>query len=207
MNTRQIKLENIKTLSSMGVDIPESLPEIESISELSPQADNNCAKRVIVLGYMIGFGFKANPDDLKAALERYDLWSSCSHKEKGLFGRELSPQEVINCTWLTECVQAFAWAFNLADLNHFQRCDDSLANNFPAPFSDPSTFINNIKLRPIDEIHRMADLHYRMHWAARESRITGKSCRLEEGIISERRKTLDWIIGVEKNWDEVPLDT
>ncbi len=207
MDMGQIKQNSMSTLAEYGLEVPDTLPEIESLSELSPQSSTACARRAIVLGYMVGFGFKANPQALKDSLDSFGLWESCSEYEKGLFQRELTQQEVVNCTWLTECIQAFAWAFQLADLNHFQHCDDDLSSRFPKPFHDPSSFITEIQLRPIEELFRMADLHYRMHWIAREARLHGQPCQLHEGIIAERRKALDWIIGVEDNWDEMPMDT
>ena len=78
----------------------------------------------------------------------------------------------------------------------------------PPAFSDPSDFIKGATLRSFDDIYAQADLHCRMHWAARNSRLTGAECPVKEGFfIAERRKPLDWVIGVEADWDEVPMDT
>jgi hypothetical protein len=46
-----------------------------------------------------------------------------------------------------------------------------------------------------------------MHWYARNCRLIGKECNFSEGIVSERRKAIDWVYGVEENWDEIPMDT
>ena len=35
----------------------------------------------------------------------------------------------------------------------------------------------------------------------------GSRSTVDERLISERRKALDWVIGVESDWDEIPLDT
>ena len=48
------------------------------------------------------------------------------------------------------------------------------------------------------------------HWAARNARLTGSECPIQEGFIAERRKPLDWVIGVSDEWDEwdeIPMDT
>jgi len=46
-----------------------------------------------------------------------------------------------------------------------------------------------------------------VYWYAKDCGLVGKECKLSEGIISERRKAIDWVYGVEEDWDEVPQDT
>ena len=120
---------------------------------------------------------------------------------------EYTQQEKVNAVWLVECVQGLAWCLSLVELDPFKHCDDNLASHFPQPFGNPSKFISQAKLRPLGEIFQQVDLHYRLHWAARNARLRGRSCKIAEGFISERRKALDWAIGVELDWDRVPLNT
>jgi hypothetical protein len=56
-------------------------------------------------------------------------------------------------------------------------------------------------------IHRGATHHWAIHWAARDARVTGGAFPVGEGLIRERRKAFDWVIGVEADWDEMPSDT
>ena len=86
-------------------------------------------------------------------------------------------------------------------------CDDDLASRFPNPFSDPLSFISQASLQPFDLIYEQADLHFRLHWAARNAQLTGTRSPIHEGLIRERRKALDLVIGVELDWDEIPQDT
>ncbi len=109
-------------------------------------------------------------------------------------------------SWQTECAQALAWCIGLVELDHFQHCDDDLAQKVPFK-TDPSDFIRSAKLRPIAEIQDQSDLLYSMHWYATNCRHPGRDCDLSESIISERRKAIDWVYGVEEDWDEVPMDT
>ena len=55
----------------------------------------------------------------------------------------------------------------------------------------------------------MADLYYRLHWAAIELRIKGKaSDQVDEGIIRERHRALNWLIRyLNQEWDDVTTDT
>jgi hypothetical protein len=157
---------------------------------------------------VIGIGFGADASRLKVSLGEFGLFEHASVKEQDLLSKsQHTQQEKVNVTWLTECVQSLAWCLRLVELDPFQRCDDDLASHFPRPFSDPRGFISEATLRPIEEIYQQVDLHYRLHWAARNARLRGHRSIADEGLISERRKALDWVIGVEADWDEVPLDT
>jgi hypothetical protein len=190
------------------VEVNETMPLIEALEELSPQDAPSVATRSIVLCYVIGIGFGADARRLKASLDGYGLYGHASAQEQALLSRsEHTPQEKVNATWLTECVQSLAWCLGLVELNPFQRCDDDLASHFPQPFTDPKGFISTASLRPIDEIYQQVDLHYRLHWAARNARLMGRRSTVDEGLVSERRKALDWVIGVESDWDGIPLDT
>ncbi len=209
MTPSEAKAASQEFLEQHSVEINGSLPLIESLDDLRPQDASAVAIRSIVLCYVIGIGFGADPSRLKSALEEFGLFEQASEKERELLSRSrYSQQEKINATWQTECVQSLAWCLGLIEeLNPFRRCNDDLADNFPPPFSDPAGFIAEAALRPIEEIYQQVDLHYRLHWAARNARLLGRSGGVEEELISERRKALDWVIGVGSNWDEIPLDT
>jgi len=190
------------------IEINEGLPPIEALEELCPQNARAIAIRSVVLGYVIGIGFGADSHRLKKSMEAFGLFEHASAKEQAALSKsQYSQQERINATWLTECVQSLAWCLGLVELDPFRRCDDDLANHFPQPFTDPSGFLVEAKLRPLVEVYQQADLYYRLHWAARNARLTGQRSSIDEEVISERRKALDWAIGVETDWDEVSLDT
>jgi hypothetical protein len=190
------------------IEINETLPFIEAADELHSQDVRSVAIRSVVLCYVIGIGFGAEAKRLKASLEEFGLFNHASPKEQDLLGREThTAQEKINATWLIECVQSFAWCLGLVDLDPFRPCDNDLASHFPKPFKDPASFISEATFRPFNEIYQQADLHYRLHWAARNARLTGRPSKITESLISERRRALDWAIGVEFDWDEVGLYT
>lgn len=190
------------------IEINETLPVIEAVDEWRPCDVRSVAIRSIVLCYVIVIGFGADPKRLKASLEEFGLFGYASPKEQDLLSRaEHTKQEKVNMTWQTECVQSLAWCLGLVSLDPFRHCDNDLASHFPKPFDDPTSFISEATLRPFDEIYQQVDLHYRLHWAARNARLIGRPSKITEGLISERRKALEWTAGVELNWDEVPLDT
>jgi len=128
-------------------------------------------------------------------------------ERKLLSSSQISERDKINAQWQVECVQSLAWCLGIVELDPFRGCDDDLAQHFPKPFTDPSEFFNTATLRPFEEIYQQADLHFRLHWAARNARLRGQNSKVNEEMIQERRKALDWVIGVDADWDEIPMDT
>lgn len=57
------------------------------------------------------------------------------------------------------------------------------------------------------EILQQSDLHYCLHWHERQRRLEGLDGLVGEGIVWERRRALDWVIGVSEDWDNMPADT
>ena len=196
-------------LREWGFPVIEHLPTLEAPEDLSPQSAQAVARRSMVICHVLGIGFGGSATELYEAVSRWGLLPFASAEEIRLLTTETpTKQEKINATWLTECMQSFAWCLGLAELDCFRHCDDDLASRFPEPYTaDPSSFIETATLRPFEEIYRMADLHYRLHWAARHSRLMAGKFPISEGFVRERRKALDWVIGVEPDWDEVPSDT
>jgi hypothetical protein len=60
----------------------------------------------------------------------------------------------------------------------------------------PKKFVAEAKRRPPQEILDAADYYYRLHWAVIELRIKGKKSELlDEGVIRERHRAFNWLIG------------
>ncbi len=208
INPEKVKADSIATLRSWGVSVIEHLPQLEAEADLFPQSALDVARRCMIMSHVIGIGFGGDADELREAADGWCLMEYASAHERDMLSRTThTEQERINATWTVECLQSFAWCLGIAGLEPLKHCDDDLASKFPAPFTDPSEFIATAKLRPFEEIYRQADLHYRLHWAARNARLEGGQFPVTEGFLWERRRALDWVIGVEADWDEVPSDT
>ena len=208
IDPEKIKADSTTTLRSWGFSVNEHLPQLEAESDLTPQTAADVARRCMIMSHVIGIGFGGAATDLLSAATKWGLMPYASAHEADMLSRTThTDQERVNATWQVECLQSFAWCLGLTGLEPLRQCDDDLASKFPAPFTDPSDFIATARLRPFEEIYRQADLHYRLHWAARNARLTGSDFPVLVGLITERRKALDWAIGVEADWDEVPSDT
>ncbi len=203
----KIKNKNTKYLSSIGIEVPNHLPLIESLDEVSPKTAQEIAGRLSALAYIIGLGFDAPGSDLREQLNKFHLMPFVSNFENELLHKDtIEHEEKVLMSWLVESAQALAWCIGVVSLDHFTHCDDDLAQKLPL-YKDPSPFIRNARLRPISEIQEQSDLLYRMHWYARNCSHTGNECALNEGILFHRRKAIDWAYGVESDWDQVPMDT
>lgn len=203
-----VKRESIKLIRSWKLPVVDHLPTLESEKELSPQSAADVARRCMVLTQVLGIGFGGKIQDLRDAVKKFGLMDSVSSHELELLNRDdHTEQEKIDTRWLIECMQSFAWCLGLVPLVHFKPCDDNLASRFPSPVTDPASFIGSATLRPFAEMYQQADIHYRLHWAARNARLMGVKFPVRERILQVRRRALDWVIGVEADWDKVPSDT
>ena len=202
-----IKRNTEAILREHGIEVPSHLPAIEQIEEVEPKSATEIARRALVLSYFIGLAFGAPADTLVEKIKRYDLWSSVSPLEAKLLSSEgISDAQKAEISWLCESIQALAWCLNLVEMDNFRHCDDDLASNFPLD-AEPRNFISLSKRRPINEIQKQADLLYRLHWYSRQARLTGKSVHVNEGVIENRRRAIDWTYGTAQHWDDVFLDT
>jgi hypothetical protein len=132
MNLESIKNKNTELLSSFNIEIPNHLPLIESIDEVNPRTAKEVASRLCAISYVLGLGFGAERTLLKIYLEGYKLMDFVSDYEKRLLEEEnISEQDVINMTWLTEAVQSLAWCLGIVGLDNFKHCDDNLVEKYP----------------------------------------------------------------------------
>lgn len=202
------KTQSHDRLRNLGLKANERLPFIESPEKLHPQDARSVAIRTIILSHVIGIAFGAQASQLRKLLLDFGLFEHCSNEERRLFSKEShSPQEKTNCLWLVECVQSLAWCLGLVELDPLRNCDDDLASHFPRPSTNPLGFISQATLRPLDEIYQEADFHYRLHWIARQAELTRTQCPVQQSLVWERRRALDWVLGVGSDWDEMPQDT
>ncbi len=207
MNTEAIKADNEATILQMGAEVCSHLPLIDSLSEVTPQPAEAIARRICALSYVIPVAYDVPPGELWRFIQSYGLEDGVSRREReALTTGQISKQFKIDCDWLTESVQALMWCLGRAEMAPGRHCDDDLSDRVPVKI-DPSEFIATATARPLEEIASRVDLYYRLHWYTRHCKLTKQECVLSDGIVMERRKALDWVYGVEADWDEIPLDT
>ncbi|MFA5793679.1 MAG: DUF4272 domain-containing protein [Candidatus Brocadiia bacterium] len=199
---------SIQRLSKFGIKIPGHLPLIENNSELNPRSKDEVIGKICAFGYVIGMGYTDKTDDLIASIDKYKLWPYVSQFQAKCLKNpgSITKQDKTNFMWLAECVYAFAWCLKIVELDCTKTCPDNLAD-LTVPGHTPDEFMKNKEMRSLEEIQQEADFHYCLHWYEQQCRIDGKKGLVGEGVIWERRRALDWTIGVSNDWDDMPSDT
>ncbi len=204
ISPEDVKAVSNAQLQELGIVTNDELPTMDVIEELEPQTARDVARRALVLIYVLGLGFGAKPLKLKKALTDYSLWDYVTDAERALLNKKnLNEQDRINAQWLIEDVQALAWCLGLVELKPFEHYDDDIASQFPKLYTSPKEFILGATLRPYEEMYQQADFHYRLHWVAQNGVEESDDFHVSVSLIQERRRALEWVIGVDQDWDSV----
>ena len=206
-DVKKLKLATEAYLKEKGFEINPNLPVIETLAEVSPRSASDVGRRAFAMSNLTGIGYKANRRKIRKQLKQYDLWEFVTPRErKDLSSLRVTEKSRIHYQWLCECIQGLAWCLGKDDMDHFSRCNINLADIIP-PKTDPESFINTLRLRPLSEIQQQADLLYRLNWAAKFKERHENVKNVNFNVIAERRRAIDWVYGIEENWDDISLDT
>ena len=205
MNVEQIKQHTEEQLQGWSIQFNPALPTIEPESAVSPRSAQDIAARAYAISHIIGIAYDADRKALIGQLEQYGLWSSVTKAEqKVLKTWHVSKQQKAMAFWLCESAQVLAWCLGLTDLNHFQPCDEDLADRLP-PNQDPTVFIRTCIRQPMVDIQQQVDLLYRLHACVRHRGLNSYQIANHEVIIAQRRRAINWIYSGQ-DWDAITLD-
>lgn len=215
IDTDQVRSSNNELLTSWGILVNPHLPRYYSIDELTPASAQDVAIRSVVLTYILGVFAKVATRTLREAIKALGIEQFLSVSEIDLLNCDHpTGQETRAFEWTFEHLLVFSWCLGRDSIDPFTTDHVELSTEnadlydfFPAPFSDPSDFVEDAVLREFEEIYRTADLYYRLHWATVENRVRPHGRPLHEGVVENRRKAIDWVIGVTDDWDAVAADT
>jgi hypothetical protein len=206
MNASDVKQQNELWLRDLGVTVNPALPQIEQPSQLRPRSPQRVATRAWVLSHVLGVGFGRSADEVLDQLRAIDLLDFLTPRERVILRKpKFTHSDRAWAACLSEAVHGCAWAMGLLESGPLDKSPPTLASLFP--HGDPHPSIRAARLRPFDELYIRADLNYRLHWSARQSRFDGSPFPLPEAHIQLRRHALDWIVGMPYDWDDIPLDT
>lgn len=204
MNPEDIKRASEVRIRALGVIVNEHLPTIEEPAELTPRSALDVSLRACVLSHVIGVGYGRSGKEMYGWLIEAGLVGALTLREKDLLTQnKYSEQDRAWAAWQAAAVHSCAWALGLEEMEPLGECPDTLASHFP-PKTGPKV---GATLRSFAEIYAEADLYYRLHWATRQARLEGTGFPRPEIEIQLRRQSLDWIIGLRYEWDDVPSDT
>jgi hypothetical protein len=205
------RAKNNKTIREMGLLVLEDLPVVEDEKTAKLRSPEEIAKRCLATTFCAVKGETKDQELVNSLIKDYSATAYFSLKEEQ-FIRNLNPpqQNLIDFAWRYECVHVFLWAMGARDAlsppNEICPVSDDMKLIKKA---GPAKFVAESKRRAPPEILDMADFYYRLHWAAIELRIKGKKSELlDEGVIRERHRALNWLIGyLNQEWDDVSTDT
>jgi hypothetical protein len=205
------KARNIAIIKKMGLPTLESLPVVEDDAAVKLRTPQEVAKRCIATVICAAKGESNDQELVDNVIKDYAAQTYFSPQEKQFIGiAKPEKQQLLDFCWRYECAHVFLWALGLRE--------DLVGPNEICNVSEDvkllkkkggKDLVANAKLRSAAEILEMNDLYYRLHWAAIQLRIKDeKSDKVDEEIIRERHRALNWLIHyLNQEWDDVTTDT
>lgn len=203
-------------LQELKLEPYEGLPPVVGEQEVDLRPAQEVARRAIAL---MAVAIRAESlasnepipvDEIRERLpQAFDVFSPVEQA----FMNDDSPdqQSIINHAWRYECLYVLEWALGHFDELHFPSaiCDvPEVAGDILK--RDREEMIAQAQLRPTHEILDEVDLHFRLHWIARQANEDGEPAPagLDIGVIHERRVALNWLTQFENaDWDDVDCPT
>ena len=205
------RAKNNNSIRDMGLPVLEDLPVVEDEKTAKLRSPEEIAKRCLATTICAIKGETKDQEFVDSLIKDYSAATYFSPEELR-FIRNSSPtqQNLIDFAWRYECVHVFLWAMGARETLGAPSEICPVSEDMKLiKTAGPATFVTEAKRRPPEEILDAADLYYRLHWAAIELRINGKESQLlDEGVIRERHRALNWLIGyLNQEWDDVTTDT
>lgn len=201
-----------------GIGINKWLPMIPPSSTVKLRDIDDICRRAIaaLLSTQVAFEISnQNYKDVKFfvdLMKQFNVSDCLNAKEQNLVNAVFSQQDVTDVIWEYECYWSLVWALGLVDdiEDAGTVCDCETAVHLVADCGSYEEFRSKCKIRDIEEILDMLDLYYRYHWATVQHKWIDKELPigdLNEEIVFERRRGLEWLISDEDNWYDISLDT
>ncbi len=223
-NNKQIAINRreatLKKLGFWNIDHCKGLPLIEDY-KLCKSEDQICKRFIASLfSSMLACDYLQDRDFYKTdgkkiteqAIVEFGLKNYLFPDEKKVLV-ECDEHVAVNVSWTVECSYSLAWVLGLITTEEMEAPGEPEGDHglfqFIQPFHNFEDFKASCNLRQPSEIMDMLDLYYNYHWACVDNRLTpDTNCgELNEEVVMERRKALEWLICKDKNWDSISLDT
>jgi hypothetical protein len=204
------KTQTEARLAARGIEVPATLPPLVCEDELALRTRDEVIERaralllVALRAESVASGEPMPVDTLLSKMPLAD--DALSPNEQAFLAQETPSQQ--------DCAQ-FIWRYESLYLLEWVLC---LVDELPypdAPVDAASTVATLIemrgpRLRTSAEILDALDLHYRLHWHIRQSRLKklGEVQGLDADVVMERHHTLNWLVRFQHApWDEVDTPT
>lgn len=207
MDLKRIRGESIEAAKRLGVDVPATLPLLDAGLEM--RSTGETTSRILAMNAVVATAYGFDKAKAIAWLNQETLTDSVSEQEKRFVFEGAGQPDRFKVQ--VEGMWALAWAMGIAnELNFAKDCDNRFVTMLPNLKQSQSSadFRKKANPRPLEQVVAACDLAYCLHWAIRQSELTGKRPpgNLKPYVVVERRRALEWLLSKEA-WDEVPLDT
>jgi hypothetical protein len=203
------KTKSIAAVKGLGLPTIDHLPVVEDESTFKPRLPQEVAKRCVATAICAIKGETDDGEFVGEVVKKFSADPYFSPKERTFVAAtKAKKQDLVDYAWRYECVHVFLWALGKRDALAAPNKICAVSEEMKIIREDKD-FITSAKLRPMSEILDKADLYYRLHWAAIELRLKKKkSDAIDEGIVRERHRALNWLIRyLNQEWDDVTTDT
>ena len=205
-------------IKKQNIGVNPNLPMVPPSNEVTVKSLETICKRYIASIVTIQIVFELGNDSSEGIefftnlLKQFDVMDSLNAKEKSVLAGSPTQQECTDVVWEYECCCSLAWALGLIDNmdDNSCICDCEKLVRLVSGCNSQADFISKCKLRDTEEILDMLDLFYRYHWATVQKKWIDPKLPigdLNEEVVFERRRGLEWLIAEETDWHDIMLNT
>lgn len=205
-----IKEANIARIAKKNYRYIDWLPILENPNLRS---QDELIGRMSVMNALINISFEAPVEIIKQWIEANQLTAHLSDWEKEILTKtqaDLDQYEINTLRWYLEALWALMWATKMIPhLDETQWNEESMASMLPnlEEGEDNHRLQEVTTMHTTEDIYSMLDFYYRLHWYCVDERLKGQEAVINEGLVYERRRALEWLINKETDWDEIEMGT
>jgi hypothetical protein len=210
INYKLIRLTTTERLKEYGVPLHPNLPLVDGRFK---RELTDIGKRIVGLYAMLGLAREADPDLLWNWMEENDFLDFLTEKEMNILQQEKFKESDINiCSWKQESLFILGWFTNLESEIGFPDSESDLDQMFTKipPEMSFDEMIASFSPRSEEELILELDFYYCIHAAIKQPDLwKGKNVleKVKFAAVEERRRSLEWLVASDQNWDNVTLDT
>lgn len=199
-------------LRAEGVPVNPHLPAIQSAERTRHRSQDEVAFRAMALLVVAVKAEGLERPLVEGLVREYGLAPHFTPKERAFLAAPAPDErDRLQFGWKYEAAWPLLWALGFVDKldKPAAECDAAHAMSLLKQRTR-ERFLNEAKLRPLDELLDQADRIYRYHWAIEEARVHGKPAPagLHPDVTMERHHALNWLVGyLGQEWDDVTTDT
>ena len=218
-NPEQRKQESILKLKTKAIPYIDWLPHIESRDDVIQRSAEHIAKRAIACLLMIQVACDLDRDQFDQETEdfivdllnKFEVADELTVKEKNILNRSAAQQDIVNMIWKYEAYWVLLWALGIVDELKYpdEIADCDFAIEVVSRCRSLQEFMQQVRLRDIEEILDEADLIYRYDWACVDARLKQQNApaNLNASVVLERHGALNWLIQADADWDNPDVST